>query len=343
MKNRKKIFAGLAWGLLLLCTGCGEEQTRQVRSVDTAMGTVAQQTIYTVDPKSAPERDILALVRELEERELSRRLETSEVWTINASAGSAEGVQMSPFMTDNMAKCLEMWRRSEGAFDVTMGTVAELWDIDGWAAEERAGTFVPPGAEQLAEALENCGSGKLSLEENRLYLREGMQLDLGAVGKGIALDHIAAYLQEREYVTGAIISLGGSVVTYGRKPDGSSWNVGITDPADTSSVVGILALEGQWFVSTSGDYERYVEMDGIRYHHIIDPATGCPADSGVAGVTILARDGFLSDALSTACFILGEEKGMELAESCGAEALFVGKDGNVTMSEGMRQYYRPGD
>lgn len=342
MKNRKKIFAGLVW-VLLLCTGCGEEQIRQVRSVDAAMGTVVQQTIYVTDAECAPQEDILALIRELEEEGLSRRLETSEVWAINASAGSAEGAQMSPFMRDNIARCLEMWRRSDGAFDVTMGTVVALWDIDRWAAEERSGTFTPPTAERLAEALESCGSGRLSLEENRLYLAEGMQLDLGAVGKGIALDHIAAYLQEKEYITGAIVSLGGSVATYGRKPDGSSWNIGITDPADTSSSVGILALEGQWFVSTSGDYERYVELDGIRYHHIIDPATGRPADSGVAGVTILARDGFSSDALSTACFILGEEKGMELAESCGVEVLFVGKDGSVTMSEGMRQYYRPED
>lgn len=343
MKKMKKIFAGLVCGLLLFCTGCGQEQVRQVRSVDTAMGTVVQQTIYIAGTESAPVQDILALIRDLEERELSRRLETSEVWAMNASAGSAEGIQMSSFMTDNMIKCLEMWRRSEGAFDVTVGTVATLWDIDGWAAEERRETFAPPEAEQLAEALESCGSDKLSIEENRLRLREGMRLDLGAVGKGIALDHIASYLQEKEYITGAIISLGGSVVTYGRKPDGSSWNVGITDPADTSSSVGILVLEGQWFVSTSGDYERYVELNGIRYHHIIDPATGYPADSGVAGVTILARDGFLSDALSTACFILGEEKGMELAESYGAEVLFVGKDGRVTMSEGMRQYYQPGD
>ena len=343
MKKMKKIFAGLTCGLLLFGNGCGAEQIRQVKSVDTAMGTVVQQTIYIAGKESAPEQDIIALVRDLEERELSRRLETSEIWAINASVGSAEGVQVSPFMRDNLAKCLEMWRRSEGAFDVTMGRVVALWDIDGWAGEERTGTFAPLEAERLAEALENSGSDKLSMEGDCLRLPEGIALDLGAVGKGIALDQIATYLREKEYIAGAIISLGGSIVTYGRKPDGSSWNVGITDPADTSSSVGTLALEGQWFVSTSGDYERYVELDGIRYHHIIDPATGYPADSGVAGVTILAGDGFLSDALSTACFILGEEKGMELAEAYGAEVLFVGKDGSVTMSEGMRQYFQPAD
>jgi thiamine biosynthesis lipoprotein len=101
----------------------------------------------------------------------------------------------------------------------------------------------------------------------------------------------------------------------------------------------VLSLDGQWCVSTSGDYERYVEVDGVRYHHIIDPKTGYPADSGVSGVTVLAKDGFLSDALSTACFILGKEEGMALAEKFGALVLFVDRDGTVTMTEEMRQYF----
>ena len=145
------------------------------------------------------------------------------------------------------------------------------------------------------------------------------------------------YLQEHEKITGATIAVGGSVLTYGEKPDGSSWKVGIVNPRETSYYVGILEVDGQWCISTSGDYERYVEVDGIRYHHIIDPDTGYPADSGVTSVTVLTKDGFLSDALSTACFILGKDAGMKLAESYGAEVLFVEKDGTVSMTEGMRE------
>lgn len=341
----KKIFAVTVVGLLLSCCGCGTVQSRQIQriqSIDTVMGTVLQQTLYTTDSENAAAQEITALLRELEEKELSRRLDTSEVRTLNEAAGKAEGSSLSASMEEILAGCLEMWQKSEGAFDVTLGSVVSLWDIDGWASGEREGTFELPGEEQLSEALGKCGSAGLNISDGRLYLPAGMQLDLGAVGKGVGLDRILTYLQGRNEITGAVISLGGSILVYGQKPDGQCWNVGIVNPADTASNVGVLALEGEWFISTSGDYERYAELEGIRYHHIIDPATGYPADSGVAGVTILTKDGFLSDALSTACFILGEERGMTLAESCGAEVLFVGKDGSITMSEGMKAFYRSG-
>ncbi|MCM1193430.1 MAG: FAD:protein FMN transferase [Butyrivibrio sp.] len=355
----KKFFTALTVALLLVCCGCGavrmarDEQAggdgqtgqtgriQQVQTVDTVMGTVLIQTLYTTDAEAGTAAEIMALLRELEEGMLSRRQDTSEVAGLNRAAGRPDGSSLSAEMEELLEGCLEMWRKSEGAFDVTLGSVVELWDIDGWAAGEREGTFAPPEKEQLAKALEHCGSGSVEIKEGCLYLPEGMELDLGAVGKGVALDHILAYLQEQDGITGAIISLGGSVLTCGEKPEGGSWNVGIADPRNTASNVGILTLEGEWFISTSGDYERYAEAGGARYHHIIDPATGCPADSGVAGVTILAKSGFLSDALSTACFILGAEKGMALAEDCGAEVLFVGKDGSITMSEGMKAYYVP--
>lgn len=337
----KKFFAiGAVCLAAFACCGCGSRQPQRLESVDTAMGTVIQQSIYTLETDSPAVEEIDGLLRQLEEQELSRRLETSEVWAVNQSAGAEEGIELSPELAEIMSDCLELWSRSEGAFDVTIGTVVSLWDIDGWAAGEREGAFAPPGEEELRLALESCGSAKLELAGTRLFMPEGVQLDLGAVGKGIALNRIFSYLEEKEAITGAVISVGGSVLTYGEKPDGSSWRVGIANPADTSSNIGILSLEGQWCVSTSGDYERYVELDGVRYHHILDPATGFPADSGVSGVTILSKDGFLSDALSTACFILGPEKGIGLAEEYGAEVLFVGTDGSVTMSRGMEQYYR---
>lgn len=337
----KKIFGIMAvcCAMVFCCCGCGSVQPQRIQSIDTAMGTVIQQNIYTTAAEGGVTEEIRILLQQIEEQELSRRLDTSEVWAVNASAGAKEGVLLSEGLSETMGKCLELWRKSEGAFDVTLGAVVNLWDIDGWAAGDREGVFVLPDEETLCCALESCGSGKLELDGTTLYLPEGMQLDLGAVGKGIALDRILSYLKENKTITGATISVGGSVLTYGEKPDGSSWKVGIANPADTSANIGILSLEGQWCISTSGDYERYVELDGVRYHHIIDPATGRPADSGVSGVTILARDGFLSDALSTACFILGPEKGMKLAAEYGAEVLFVMKDGSVVMSEGMKGYY----
>ena len=324
---------------VILSCGCGNMQPAKIQSVDTAMGTVIQQNIYSTDKQSEAAEEILALLHRLEEEELSRRLDTSEVWAANEAAGKEEGILLSPELSEIIERSLEIWRQSGGAFDVTMGPVVQLWNIDGWASGEREGSFELPEKESLCDALEHCGSEKLQLDGTRLIMQEEMQLDFGAVGKGIALDRILAYLQKKEGITGAIISAGGSVLTYGEKPDGTCWKVGIVNPADTSTNIGVLSLEGQWCVSTSGDYERYVEKDGIRYHHIINPATGYPADSGGAGVTILSKDGFLSDALSTACFILGKEAGMKLAESYDAEVLFVEKDGSISMTEGMRAVY----
>ena len=337
----KKIFCVTAiCAVTVFCCGCGEKRPMKMQSVDTAMGTVIQQTIYTADESSKGMEDILNLLRQLEEQELSRRRNTSEISAVNASAGSGEGYIILPQLAEILGQCLDVWKQSEGAFDVTMGSVVSLWDIDGWAAGEREGTFALPDNEQLQDALELCGSGKLQLNEGQIYLPEGMILDLGAVGKGIALDRILEYLKKDDKITGAIISAGGSVLTFGEKPEGNEWKVGIANPADPSERIGVLALEGQWCISTSGDYERYVEAGGVRYHHIIDPATGYPADSGVSGVTVLSKDGFLSDALSTACFILGPEKGTALAAYYGAEVLFVNRDGSIRMSDGMKKYFQ---
>lgn len=166
-----------------------------------------------------------------------------------------------------------------------------------------------------------------------------MQLDLGAVGKGVALDEILKTLEAHPEVSGAVISVGGSILTYGSKPEGGAWQIAVTDPLDPSESVGVLTLDGGHCVSTSGDYERYVEVDGVRYHHILDPRTGSPAHSDVAGVTIVTKDGFLSDALSTACFVLGQEEGQKLLEKYDAEGLFIDHEGTITMTEGMRQYF----
>ena len=264
------------------------------------------------------------------------------MYSVNASGGNEEGVRLSEELAEILRQCLKLYGDSEGAFDVTMGPAVRLWNIDQWAAGQQEGEFELPDPQELKQTLEICGSGRLKLGEGEapvLYLPEGMQLDLGAVGKGLALTELLGLLERESRITGAVISVGGSVLTYGSKPDGSSWRVGIPDPADTSSNVGILSLEGQWCVSTSGDYERYAEVDGVRYHHILDPATGYPADSGVRSVTVLTREGLIGDGLSTACFILGPRKGMELAGKYGAEVLFVLEDGKIVMSEGMEKTY----
>lgn len=346
----KKYFQGLFWALFpaltLFLGGCGQEGFQKLQSVDTAMGTVIQQTIF-VTGKGTETEDILTLIRKLEEETLSWRLETAELYQVNQYAGSGKWLELSEELSRTLEQCLELTVSSDGAFDVTLGPVARLWDIDSWAAGGRTGSFQVPEAQALEQALALCGSERLTLqpfpEEECaiLSLEEGAAMDLGAVGKGLALDEIFRYLEADAHVMGAVVSVGGSVLTYGEKPDGTAWRVGIADPRDPSENLGVLTLTGQWYISTSGDYERYVESNGVRYHHILDPATGYPADSGLSSVTVLAGNGLLSDGLSTACFVLGRERGMLLAQQYGVEALFVEKDGGIFMTPGMDELFQP--
>lgn len=361
-RNREKIFAKLLCGSLLaavvcFCAGCG--RTVKYTSVNTAMGTFVYQTVYTSGEDVTA--DVTGLINDLEQDTLSWRIAESELACINAQAGSEEGFVLSDNLSADLAVLTEVSERSSGAFDITMHPVVELWNIDAWAAGQGAvpmqqtveGTgetqetqpadttaqIKIPTSDQITQALSHTGYEAITIENNTWYLPADMSLDLGAAGKGIACDEIADFLKESE-VSGAVISVGGSVITYGSKPDGTPWQVAIVNPLDTAKQLGTLSLTGEWFVSTSGDYERYVEVDGIRYHHILDPDTGYPAASGVRSVTIVCDSGILSDALSTACFVLGVEEGMELAESYGVKALFVDEAGQIFMTESMQGIFK---
>lgn len=345
----KLFFRASVWLLwlipALLLVGCGEKRVTEFSGVDTAMGTVVRLSVFASEDRSQTE-GILELVKELEEKTLSRRLETAEVFQVNRTAGSGTETELSAELSHILSECEKLSQDSEGAFDVALGPLVRLWDIDGWAGGERTGIFHAPEESEREQALEQSGFGRLHFraspgkETASVCPDQGAAIDLGAVGKGIALDGILAYLSADETVSGAVVSVGGSILTYGEKPDGAPWRVGIVNPMDTSENLGVLTLSGQTFLSTSGDYERYVEEGGVRYHHILDPATGFPADSGLRSVTVLAENGLLSDGLSTACFVLGRERGMDLAGQYGAEALFVDRDGVIYMTPGMQALFQ---
>ena len=354
MKKYLKPLLAAAPAFLLpafLLGGCGQK-TECEKSIDTAMGTVISQAVYVTNSSenikdnktdSKITDDILQRLNDLEQKELSWRIESAEVAQINEAAGG-DGIAVSPEMADLLERCLQISANSDGALDVSIGRLSRLWDIDTWAAAADPQDYELPGEEDIAQALATTGWQNIRLERhtdsaNVVSIPAGMQLDLGAVGKGVALDEIRKTLEEHPEVSGAVISAGGSILTYGSKPEGGAWQIAVTDPLDPSASVGILTLEGGYCVSTSGDYERYVEVDGVRYHHILDPRTGSPAHSDVAGVTIVTTDGFLSDALSTACFVLGQEEGQKLLKKYDAEGLFIDHDGKITMTDGMQQYF----
>lgn len=284
---------------------------------------------------------ILQLLADLEEQELSWRISESEIARINEQAQEAAvTIPLSASMQQLLSQIWQVSVDSGGALDVTVGKLSRLWNLDemAGAAEEISRTQLPT-AQQIQAALTDTGYDRVQLSEGGITLPAGMQLDLGAVGKGIACDRISEYLHSQSRITGAVVAVGGSVVTYGQKPDGTPWTVAIVHPREEGSYLGTLELTGEHYISTSGDYERYILVDGVRYHHILDPATGDPARSGLCSVTIVCDNGLLADALSTACFVLGPEQGLSMAERWGAEALLAEEDGTLYMTAGMEEIF----
>ena len=185
------------------------------------------------------------------------------------------------------------------------------------------------------------------MDGNTVALSDGAQLDLGGIAKGYAGDAVRTVLAELN-ITSAVIDLGGDVGLLGAKPDGSDWRVAVKDPADPSKFLGVLTA-ADTFVVTSGIYERGFEENGVRYHHIIDPKTGKPAESGLVSVTVVCGDGAWADALSTACFVLGEAGSLALRDTLAAEKnlrielILVTDDGHVRYTAGLAERFEPSE
>ena len=198
--------------------------------------------------------------------------------------------------------------------------------------------------------LSHTGCGKVALEKTAdgwtVTLLDGAQLDLGGIAKGYAADLLRAQL-EKEGVTSATLDLGGDVFVMGRKTDGSDWRIAVKDPADTESYLGVVSAADK-FIVTSGVYERYFEENGVRYHHILDPKTGCPAESGLVSVTVLCENGAWADALSTACFVLGPDGALALRDDLADqgtdfELILATDDGRVLYTDGLAGAFTPND
>lgn len=337
-RSARRRAAGFAAVFLILSAAGCTPAAAPFQAADTAMGTVIRQKIYGTQDVTP---EVLSVIKDLEQRLLSKREPDSQAGRINEAAGKEEILPEEAFY-GMLERIWEVSDASGGALDVTVGPVVEVWNIDGCATG--TAEFALPSEVQIAKALSLTGYEKVRLENGRVWLPEGMSLDLGAVGKGIACDAVAEHLSAASHVEGAVISIGGSILTYGQKPDGSPFIIGIQNPRPengTGNYIGSLTLEGGWFVSTSGDYERYVTEDGKRYHHIINPLTGYPAESGLISVTVLSRSGFLSDALSTACFVLGKEEAFDLAKRYEAYIFTVDEEGKTDWSKGMERYLTP--
>ena len=325
MRTRKIVC--LLAGLLLLCGGCSaEKELPKVSEVGFYLDTVITLTAYTEDGQVL--KDALAECGRYEQM-LSRTIEGSDVWRINHAGGAP--VEVSADTAAILRCAAEISEASGGAFDVTIAPASTMWDFT-------SGNTVLPDAEALAEAAAKADYTKVRLEGNTVTLPEGMMIDLGGIAKGYIADRIKAYLEERG-VKHAILSFGGNIVAIGKKPDGSDWKVGIQDIDRPTGEYMLVAANRGGSTVTSGIYERGFDLDGVHYHHLLNPETGWPEQNELASVTILSESSMEGDALATAAFVLGTEKGLELIESLeGIEAVFIARNRGVTYSSGAKDY-----
>lgn len=323
---------------------------------DYRMGTSVSVTVYGAEAK---ETAVLAFACI---DGLDGQVLTLEVDRLAADYKVGEPYKVSDELYNAIKQSLDICADSDGALDITIEPLNKLWGIEG-----KYDGFHVPDDDEISAALnfvgyENVsaykdkskGSSKEKSNSNNVnncsneagYIiidKENIDFAIGAVGKGYALDIIRAEL-EKNKTQGACVIIGGSILVYGSKPNGEGFTVGIRNPrGDEADIIGQLTFEANETacISTSGDYEKYVEADGVRYHHIFDRTTGYPAKSGLISVTVVCESGLCSDGLSTACFVLGYDKSLELLEKYNADAVFVEDDGTIIITEGLKEKFTP--
>lgn len=339
---KRQLAALLLTIFALSLTACGETAAESETRTVYAMDTVMNLTVYGENAAAALESAEKEL-HTLDEDVLSRTAEGSELYALNASNGETVECGADDILPALIETALTISDATNGAFDPTLAPVLDAW---GFTKDERR----VPSTDELKELLSHTGCGKVALEKTAdgwtVTLLDGAQLDLGGIAKGYAADLLRAQL-EKEGVTSATLDLGGDVFVMGRKTDGSDWRIAVKDPADTESYLGVVSAADK-FVVTSGVYERYFEENGVRYHHILDPKTGCPAESGLVSVTVLCGNGAWADALSTACFVLGPDGALALRDDLADqgtdfELILVTDDGRVLYTDGLAGAFTPND
>ena len=330
-RNGKRWSAWKRWiaaGLLAVLTafsGCGRTNlgAQEAENSFFAMNTYMTFTAYGEGAEDAL-ADARVRVEEVEAL-WSVTDEGSEIYRANHSGG--EPVNVSEETAELVSFAFEMAEKTDGALEPTIYPVLRAW---GFTTD----TKQVPSQEEINALLGDVGHEKITLDGTLLTVPEGMELDLGAVGKGYAGDLAAEAVRARG-IECAILSLGGNIQAVGSRPDGTDWRVGLRSPWEDGTL-GVLRVSDQAVV-TSGGYENYFEdEDGNVYWHILDPETGYPAKSGLLSVTIICPQGRLGDALSTALFVMGPQKAEEYwRENGDFEMILVTEEGEILITEGV--------
>ena len=294
----KRLFAFLLAFSLILC-GC---ESKPDEHTIFCMDTVMDFKIWGRDAHEA------CMKLGVELQGLEYRWSAHSEHSILSELNKGKELGFGPESAEVFGRIQEIRQLTDGAFNPQLKSLSEAW---GFYNEQHQ---VPTQAEIDAAMADP-------------------QWDLGGALKGYAGEKCVKLLEEMN-IDRALLNLGGNVQTYGEKPDGEPWTVGVQNP-DGGDYIGVISVWGTMSVVTSGDYQRFFEKDGIKYHHILDPETGYPADSGLRSVTVICADGMTADCLSTALFVMGLEKGSDFwRESDDFEAVFITEDGSVYATEG---------
>lgn len=319
--------------VLCLCAGCGEQS--DVKRSDIVLDTAVTLTARGQDAQAAVDEG-MARLRNIDTL-VNPNLPDSDVSKLAQNAGTGKWTPLQPETYKMLATAQDYARKTNGAFDVTARPLVDLWGI----GTDHARVPVPA---ELAAAQKLVGWQKLELDEatqSARLLQKGMGVDLGGIAKGFAVDEVCR-IYARYGIRDGLINLGSSsMYALGRNKEGQSWRIGLRHPRkeDKQDKMAVLPLSDE-ALSTSGDYERFLLVNGVRYHHILDPRTGWPAQNGTMSVTIVAAadvpdGGMLTDILTTAVFVLGPEQGARFLRSQ------TGIDGII--SDGRNQLWTTGD
>lgn len=319
----KKLLAVLLVGICAMMIYRGQSGGETYTRTSFLLDTIVTVTIYDWDDENTL-TEVMEEITRLE-RLLSNSYAGSDVDNLAQNAG-IDWVEISPECEEVLLLAKEIAGLSGGYFDVTTGPLIDLWDVNG------EGHY--PSEEELETALSLVNLDALLVEDGRAFLtEEGMTVDLGGIAKGYIADKVKDFLLEKG-VTSASIDLGRNLLFIGDN-EGGNFRLGVQSAMDDRGEIMMILAVTDLTVVTAGISERYFSYEGVDYHHILDPYTGFPGDTGVASVTIVGENSAMADALSTTCLLLGVEDGLSLVESLeGVEALFQCLDGTTAMSQG---------
>lgn len=335
MLKFKNLFFPLLLIFVTTLIGCSKNKTSTselLSRTELFMGTVIKITLYDSNDSTILDKafDKVAEIESL----VSINDSGTELDKVNDFAGISP-VEVSPTTYEIVEKGLEYSKLSNGGFDITIGPLVKLWSIGLEGAKV-------PTQEEIDAVLPLIDYNLLELnkENHTIFLKnENMMIDLGSIAKGYAADEISRILTENN-VNSAIIDLGGNIYAHGIKPSGKDWNIGIQNPFNNrGDIIGVLKVKNKTVV-TSGIYERYIEKDGIKYHHLLNPSTGYPFENNIAGVSIVTDKSTDADALSTIVFSKGLEDGLKFVESLSnVDAIFITTDNKVYITNGIRDSF----